>query len=224
MHASRLSPQLPLCVAAVPHKHMNSTFELCTMSGIDAGRCCLSLNSSVTACCVQSGIGVPYVSKMEALQEFVQRAKMTGLDLHATSAHPSPSQKGLAELQQSAHHPHEPPTGIKGQSSSRASSSQAQLENSQQLSRKHQAQQSAPRLILVNDLPHAHDASQRAVLLDTIGGQKQPCMTFAATCSIEMACGTICQPPQTAGSSPFKMQKHCPQIGIQCHLTILQSA
>ncbi|KAK9868401.1 hypothetical protein WJX84_010961 [Apatococcus fuscideae] len=58
---------------------------------------------------------------------------------------------------------------IKGQSSSRASSSQAQLENSQQLSRKHQAQQSAPRLILVNDLPHAHDASQRAVLLDTIG-------------------------------------------------------
>ncbi|KAK9868402.1 hypothetical protein WJX84_010961 [Apatococcus fuscideae] len=117
----------------------------------------------------QSGIGVPYVSKMEALQEFVQRAKMTGLDLHATSAHPSPSQKGLAELQQSAHHPHEPPTGIKGQSSSRASSSQAQLENSQQLSRKHQAQQSAPRLILVNDLPHAHDASQRAVLLDTIG-------------------------------------------------------
>ena len=103
---------------------------------------------------VQSGSGVPYISKLEALQEFASRAKMAGLQLHVTASTSPPLNSSA--LQRTAQQPDKHSAYDKRQPLPEGPTKHSY------------AARPAQRLILMDDLPQAHDASQRAALMGTL--------------------------------------------------------
>ncbi len=105
---------------------------------------------------MQSGAGVPYVSKLEALQEFAARAKMSGLKLQASAPAATPSSQPSDGMHQSSRIPG-------GTSAAGGTQSSTKVPHDHD-----RTVRPAQRLVLMDDVPHAHDASQRAALLETI--------------------------------------------------------
>ena len=93
------------------------------------------------------------MSKLEALQEFASRAKMAGLSLHATN-----SSGALPSSAQQDGHPQ---------------ADKVPVQNGRQqwpgfVQKPSHASRPAQRLIVMDDLPQAHDVSARTALLETI--------------------------------------------------------
>ena len=143
---------------------------------------------------MQSGAGVPYVSKLEALQEFAARAKMSGLRLHASAPESS-----LASQPSNAKHP-----------SSQVFSRLPADGGSQQVGRgslqTDEKCRPPQRLILMDDMPHAHDAPQRAALLEAIS--ECPCLRADLPASASVTGSSLIEHPANRNISA-RSSPHC---------------
>lgn len=132
-------------------------------------------------CCVQAGAGVRYSSKLDDFDMFVARCKFAALPLSSPQA--AKQQQPLQQQQQQPLRAH-----LQTQQSRQQQTQQQQPQQQQtQTQRQQQQQKAAPkqRLILVEDLPHVHDAERRGRLAAALAE-----LTTTARCPVVVVATT----------------------------------